>query len=260
MRTQAKALAVAAFLAAAFLFVAAPGAPAEAQPLAAGTEVSLGNANAPLTIIEYASMTCPHCAEFSNTVFPKLKAEYIDTGKVRLVFREYPLDQNAIYGAMLARCAGRDRFFPFIEVLFKQQATWVVAPDPIAALARLGQLGGVSEADFRACLADPALRTGILNTRLEAERQYDVASTPTFIVGTAIVEGALPWDMFKAAVEDALAGRPVSNARGGASSSVAGGGSNTFLYVALAVIAVLIAAVGYFFFIRQPAGRPTGRA
>lgn len=260
MRTQAKALAVAAFLAATLLFVSAPGAPAGAQPLAAGTEVSLGSPTAPLTIVEYASMTCPHCAEFSNTVFPKLKAEYIDTGKVRLVFREYPLDQNAIYGAMLARCSGRDRFFPFIEVLFKQQAAWVTATDPIAALSRLGQLGGLSDADFRACLADPALRTGILNTRLEAERQYDVASTPTFLVGTAIIEGALPWDMFKTAVEDALAGRKVSNARGSASSAAAAAGSNTFLYISLAVIAALIAAVGYFFFLRQPASRPSGRA
>ena len=257
MLTQAKALATAIFLATA-LFVAFPAA---AQPLSGTAEVSLGDPRAPLTIIEYASMSCPHCAEFHNFTLPKLKAEYIDTGKVRLIFREYPLDQPAVEGAILARCSGAQRYFPFLEVLFKNQATWVVATDRLARLRQIGQIGGLSAADFDACLADQTLRTAILNTRLEGERQFDVASTPTFIVGTAVIEGALPWELFKAAVEDALAGRPVKNSRGISSSAAgAAAGGEAFLYISLTVIALLIAAGGYFFFIRRPAARPDGRA
>src|ERR1700687_5944958 len=89
---------------------------------------SLGSANAPVTIIEYASMTCPHCAHFHETTFPELKKKYIDTGKVRFIFREFPLDSVAATAFMVARCADKDKYFPMIEVLFQQQNTWAVGP------------------------------------------------------------------------------------------------------------------------------------
>src|SRR5439155_18141168 len=101
---------------------------------------SLGSPDAPVTIVEYASMTCPHCAHFHETAFPELKKKYIDTGKVRFIFREFPLDSLALAGSMLARCAGTDRFFPMIETLFAQQKEWVVQKplQPMLSLARQG--------------------------------------------------------------------------------------------------------------------------
>src|SRR6202163_3599537 len=108
---------------------------------------SLGSANAPVTIIEYASMTCPHCAHFHETTFPELKKKYIDTGKVRFIFREFPLDQLAAAGAMLARCAGKDKYFPMVETLFQKQREWVVQR-PLAPLMAISKQAGLSEQAF----------------------------------------------------------------------------------------------------------------
>ena len=111
-------------------------------------DMVVGSDDAPVTIIEYASMTCPHCADFHLNTYGKLKEAYIDTGKVRLVFREFPLDGLALQASMLARCAGPKRFFAFIDVLFTQQAGWARASDPMSALARIGRLGGVGAKKF----------------------------------------------------------------------------------------------------------------
>ena len=101
-------------------------------------DVMIGSDKAPVTVIEYASMTCPHCAHFSETTFPELKKRYIDTGKVRFLFREFPLDQLAAAGFVLARCAGPDKYFPLIETLFAQQHDWVVQRplQPLLAIAK----------------------------------------------------------------------------------------------------------------------------
>ena len=120
-RFLSKVLILAGFLAA----VAAGTAPAVAQVRAPATgDMVLGKADAPVTVIEYASMTCPHCATFHTEVLPKLKAAYIDTGKIKFIFREFPLDQLALRGAMLARCAGPERYFGYVDVLFRQQRVW----------------------------------------------------------------------------------------------------------------------------------------
>ena len=112
-------------------------------------ELVLGNPNAPVTVIEYASLSCHHCAEFHAGTLPKLKERYIDTGKVKLVFRDFPLEQNALRAAMIARCAGPERRERFIDVFFKQQDGWSHAKDPTAALSQLAKLGGMSDAADR---------------------------------------------------------------------------------------------------------------
>ena len=112
----------------------------------------LGKADAPITIIEYASLTCPHCADFDKEVLPELKTKYIETGKAKLVYRDFPLDQWAMRAAMLARCAPADKYFSFIDVLFQNQITWATAKDPMAALEKIGKLGGVSSEQFNACM------------------------------------------------------------------------------------------------------------
>jgi protein-disulfide isomerase len=252
MWTQSKALLGAVFFAAAVAF----GGPSAAQqqatpPLPALPDMVLGDRNAPVTIIEYASMSCPHCAEFHNTTLARIKTEYIDTGKVKLIFREYPLNQPAVYGAILARCSGPQRFFPFIEAMFKQQAAWAAATDVVGRLTQIGQIGGVTAEQYQACLNDRTLTNQIIQTRLTGEQQYSVQSTPTFIIGDQIVEGALPYEAFRQAIEDVIAGRPVRGARGAASSSAEAAASNTTTYIVIGLVVAILAAVG-FFFLRRP--------
>lgn len=163
---------------------------AAAQDYATG-EMALGPKDAPVTIIEYASMTCPHCANFHNDTFPALKEGYIDSGKVRFIYREFPLDRAAFFAAVLARCAGPARFFGFIEVLFQQQQNWARSDDPLAALARLGRLGGVGQERFEACLANQELGNAILVNRRDGNQKFGVDSTPTFIIAGKKYPGAL---------------------------------------------------------------------
>jgi protein-disulfide isomerase len=155
----------------------------------------LGNPDAPITIIEYASMTCPHCAHFADEVLPELRKKWIDAGKVKLVLRDFPLDGEAVHASMLARCAPPDRFYAFVDAFFADQDKWVSAPDYQAALMRLAALGGMSKAEADKCLANNALENQILNSRLVAAKDLDVNATPTFFIngtrytGEPTVEG-----------------------------------------------------------------------
>ena len=154
-------------------------------------DMVLGKADAPVTIIEYASMTCPHCAHFAETVLPDLKKDYIDTGKVKLIFRDFPLDQMAYFGSILARCAGPQRYFSFIDVLFAQQAAWISNDQKttIANLKQIGRLGGLPSEDFDKCLADKSMGEYILNSRVEANQKFKVDSTPTLIINGDVEPG-----------------------------------------------------------------------
>lgn len=174
------------------------GAAAEPQ------EQILGDPNAPVTIIEYASLTCPHCAQFHTEVLPELKERYIATGKVRLIYRDFPLDQMALAAATLAHCAGPDRYFSMLDVLFETQANWARADDPIAALKRLGKLGGLSEEKMDACLADQELADGILQTRLDGQNEFDISSTPSFVIDGKTYAGSRDIDAFAELIDPLL--------------------------------------------------------
>jgi len=164
------------------------------------TERVLGDPNAPITILEYSSLTCPHCAGFHANTLPQLKKDYIDTGKAKLVFRDFPLDRAALQAGMLVRCSNPERFFGFLDVLFKSQDKWARASDPTKALAQTGKLAGVSDDQFKACMSNEALANKLIERRLEAEKKYGVESTPTFIVmrgdATEKVVGAQPIEEF----------------------------------------------------------------
>jgi protein-disulfide isomerase len=187
-------VAIAGLLGASLGLTAAPKvglAEAPAAPLAiTNDDRVLGNPAAPITIVEYASMTCPHCAHFAKEVLPALKQKWIDTGKAKLVLRDFPLDQLALRAAMIQRCAPPDRFYAFVDMFFADQAQWAAADDPNAALARFAALGGMSRSKFDACLKDTALENRILQERLVASKDLGVDATPTFFINGSKFTGA----------------------------------------------------------------------
>ena len=155
--------------------------PAELAKAGPDGDVVLGSEKAPVTIVEYASMTCPHCAHFSETTFPELQKRYIDTGKVRFIFREFPLDALAAAGFMLARCGGKEKFMPIVETLFAKQREWMVEK-PIEPLREIAKQFGFTHQSFDECLANQKVLDGIQNVRDRAAEKLGVNSTPTFFI------------------------------------------------------------------------------
>jgi protein-disulfide isomerase len=175
------------FVGTAFAQTPSPADLAVAGPL--GDEVQ-GKADAPVTIIEYASMTCGHCATFHTKTYPVLKSRYIDTGKVKYIMREFPLDPLAAAGFMLARCAGPEKYYPMIEVLFQKQDQWAVQ-QPIPPLTAIAKQAGFSQEKFESCLSDQKILDGIEATRTRGSEKLGVNSTPTFFVNGKMLRGAV---------------------------------------------------------------------
>jgi protein-disulfide isomerase len=188
----------AALVAAAALFGSTPLALADPTPeelMRAGPlpDIVLGKEDAPVTVVEYASMTCPHCAHFSKTTFPELKTKYIDTGKVRFVFREFPLDDLAAAAAMLARCIDKtngEKAVAVIEVLFNSQDKWAVR-NPLPQLQQITKQAGLSQQAFDECLKDQTLYNNILAMRERGSKEYKVESTPTLFVNGKMIKGGV---------------------------------------------------------------------
>jgi len=161
-----------------------------------------GNPDAPITIIEYASLTCPHCARFQEETLPKLEKDWIDTGKAKLIYRDYPLDKYAADASMIARCAPSDQYFTFIGAFFAQQRYWAHSEDPTKGLTQLAMLGGMSKEDVDTCLSNEALRDAILQMRLDGQMEHDVNSTPTFVINGQKVQN-LPYPDLNQILENA---------------------------------------------------------
>lgn len=155
-------------------------------------EIMLGDANAPVTIVEYSSLTCPHCGAFHRDTLPKLKAQYIDTGKAKILFRPFPFDPYATAGAMLAHCVAPKARVGFLDVLFKRQQQWIQSEEPMQALQALARQAGLSEADFVVCLKDENLLNGIRYMQKAAAEELGVRSTPTFFINGEMVQGNQP--------------------------------------------------------------------
>jgi protein-disulfide isomerase len=171
-------------------------APSNEELMKAGPlgEMAQGSSEAPVTVIEYASMTCSHCAAFAVTTYPELKSRYIDKGKVRYIMREFPLDPIAAAGFMLARCAGSDKYFDVIDLLFHKQADWAFVKQPLPALLNMAKQVGLDEKRFNECLADQKLLDGIEWVRQRGAEKFGVNSTPTFFINGKIQRGAIPID------------------------------------------------------------------
>ena len=169
-------------------------------------DLALGPVDAKVTVVEYASMTCGHCAHFTKDVWPEFKKKYVDTGKVRYVFREFPLDDLAAAASMLARCAGGDKAFPLIEVMFEKQQEWAFGEgNPVPRLFEIAKQAGFTQESFDKCLTDQKLLDDITAGRTRASDVFGVQATPTFYINGKKLDGGPTLDKFDAMIEPLLA-------------------------------------------------------
>ena len=171
------------------------------------SDMALGSADARVTIIEYASMTCPHCAEFHMKVLPALKEKYINTGAVRLIYRDFPLDGLALRAAMTARCAGPERYFGFVDLFYQQQPSWTRAKDQIGALQQLSRIGGLTPEKFKVCLDNVALQDYVVKSRQQGQAEFGVSGTPTFVIEGKVYRGIETIEEFARIIDPIIASK-----------------------------------------------------
>jgi protein-disulfide isomerase len=187
--------------------VAVPGL-ARAQGAATAdprmAERSTGRADAPVTVLEHFSLTCGHCAAFHRDTWPRVKAELVDTGRIRMVWRDFPLDQLALAAAAVARSLPAERYEPFVSTVFATQDRWAFNrnADPKEELFKLAALAGMDREAYERAITDAALQRAILEERVKAQQQFNINSTPTFVFGSRVVPGAIPFDRFAALVAE----------------------------------------------------------
>jgi protein-disulfide isomerase len=165
----------------------------------------LGSANAKITVIEYASMTCRHCAKFHAGPFQILKTEYIETGEVRFIYRDFPLDQLALAAAMMARCAPKERYYPIVDIIFRTQKNWAKQANPTDALSQIGLLSGISKKSYKACVGNKEIYEGVMKIRNDGERKFNIQSTPTIIINGKPIKGHLTAEKLRLTLDSVLA-------------------------------------------------------
>lgn len=163
----------------------------------------LGNPDAPVTILEYASLTCPHCASFHKQTLPELRSRYIDTDRAKLVFRHFPLNQLDLKAGQLLRCAPASQYYNLAGAFFESQEQWIAAGDPVAALSRIARMAGLTQQAIDQCLADDALADQIIGVAQIGQQQYGVNSTPTFVVEGKVMPGGRSIDEFAKIIDSA---------------------------------------------------------
>lgn len=174
-------------------------------------DMSMGNPDAPIHVYEYASLTCSHCADFNQHTFPEFKKDYIDTGKVYYTLRDFPFDPIATAAYMLAHCAGPERYFGFVDVLFATQTQWAFVQTPMEALKGIAKQGGFSDDSFDACMKNEKIFDHVKSTAERGAKVFGVRSTPTFFVNGEKIEGALPYADFKTILDKHLPGANASS-------------------------------------------------
>jgi protein-disulfide isomerase len=186
-------------------FMSAAAAGAAPGTAAALTEQVLGRSDAPVTMIEYSSLTCPHCADFHRDTLPKLKAQYIDSGQMRYIYRDFPTSPLALGAGTIAHCVEPSRYFGFLDLLYADQKAWATSQNPLAELKIRAQLAGLSSEKVDACLKNEVLLKAIQQRQEAGAQQYKIDSTPTFIINGQVVSGARPLADFQKAIDAALA-------------------------------------------------------
>lgn len=168
-------------------------------------DIVLGSADAPITVIEYASMTCSHCADFHKFAFKRLKENYVDTGKVRFVFREFPLDAYALQAAVLARCLGEDQYFEMVDTLFEEQLDWVTSKNISSSLRRYAREKGLSDDEYDSCQENQTLLKRLAARRVEGRETYGVRATPSLVIDGELYEGSRRFNDLAAFLDNILA-------------------------------------------------------
>jgi protein-disulfide isomerase len=171
------------------------------------SDIILGDPDAPVIIVEYASMSCGHCAHFHTNVLPEIKKNYIDAGKVKFIFRHFPLNEPALKAAQLTYCGGKKRFNTFTKVLFDTQSKWAFDSNYLDSLSTIARVGGISKDQFDACMTNPDLERNLLLQRQEAADQIGVSATPTFFINGNKLEGSWTIERFSAELDKALSGK-----------------------------------------------------
>ena len=179
------------------------GAPLAGARAEVSDEKVLGDPGASVTIIEFASLSCPHCAEFHKTRFDWLKENYIDTGKVRFIFRDFPLNRPALLGSMVAHCADPSKYFAYLSLLFKNQEKWAFSQPVEEQLVKLARVSGMGQEKLLNCLQDEALAEKIIQSRLESQNTYNIESTPSFLVGDQLIVGVPSEERLRELIEGA---------------------------------------------------------
>ena len=177
---------------------------ADEAPTAYPDDMFMGKADAKVTVFEFASLSCPHCAAFNNDVLPKIKADYMDQGLVRWIYRDFPLNRDAFLAAILTHCASPVRYFAMVDSLFHSQSFWETQPDVLVALKQIGASEGVDEKTYDACINDQALKDKILARLKEASDKFQVNATPSFIINGKLYSGEMPYEDFKKILDQAL--------------------------------------------------------
>ena len=168
-------------------------------------DIVLGDADAPLTVIEYASFTCPHCMRFHTDTWPRVKADYVETGKIRFILREVYFDPYGLWASMIARCGGREAFYPLADALMEQQDTWTRAEDRAAAIQKIGRANGLSSADMRECLQDRGFAEELVERYKQTAAEDGIQSTPSFVIAGEVTTGNMGYEEFSALLDAALA-------------------------------------------------------
>lgn len=167
-------------------------------------EKKIGTKEANIEIIEFASLTCGHCAKFHNEVFPKIKKEFIDTGKVSFIYQDFPLDKFALKASVIARCSGEKKFFSFLKVLYSKQKDWTRTDDPFRSLLKIAKLGGLKNEEIKVCVGNKSIEDGILKQRLNASKKFDIKATPTLYINGEKYEGDLTFEALKLKINTLL--------------------------------------------------------
>jgi len=168
-------------------------------------DIVLGRTDAPITVIEYASMTCSHCADFHKFAFKQVKENYVDTGKVRFVFREFPLDAYALQAAVLARCSGENKYFEMIDLLFDKQLDWVTSQDISQSLRRYARDKGLGDDEYDSCQENQTLLKRLAARRIEGRETYGVRATPSLVINGELYEGSRRYTDLAAFLDNILA-------------------------------------------------------
>ena len=167
-------------------------------------EKSLGEPDAPIKMIEFASLTCGHCARFHNEVMPAIKEKYINNGKIFFIYKDFPLDKFALKASIISRCSGNKNYFSFLDVFYKKQASWTRSQDPFKSLLKIAKIGGLKDEEIKVCVGNKSIEDGLLKDRLKSSKKYDITATPTIYLNGKKYTGDLTLEALELKINSLL--------------------------------------------------------